>query len=280
MMTKIVVGDGGHGDKDPGAIGFGLLEKDLCLDRMKRIKKKLESEYEGVKFLLTRSTDEFLELTERANIANRAKADLFISDHKNGSKPEARGFETFVYTNASAASKSYQNIIHVKIISKLSKFGIPDRGKKKANLSVLRNTNMPAILLEEGFITNRADNRLMQSPDFVEAYIEGIVEGIAQCLGLKKKVVIPQSKPVPKEEEPFMLEKAVVINSFADYPVAEMLAIRLGAPIYPRSVATKSQVAKELFVIGGNVDGLKGKATVLSGKNRFDTAAKVNAFLK
>ncbi|MBP3951118.1 M15 family metallopeptidase [Bacillus suaedae] len=105
------------------------------------------------------------------------------------------------------------------------------------------------------------------------------VDGIAGQQTLNKiKSLIEANKPqsTPKKEEPFMLEKAIVINSSADYPAAEMAMNKLGAPVVSHTLASKQQMAKELFVIGGSKDGLKAdKFTVLSGKNRFDTAEQV-----
>jgi N-acetylmuramoyl-L-alanine amidase len=91
---------------------------------------------------------------------------------------------------------------------------------------------------------------------------------------------VPTKPATPPKEEPFMLEKAVVINSFADYPTAETLANRLNCPIFTRNVAYGKQVAKEVFVVGGTKDDLKAdKFTVLSGNDRFETAANVKKYI-
>ena len=77
-----------------------------------------------------------------------------------------------------------------------------------------------------------------------------------------------------------MLDRAIVINSYADFPVAELLANRLEAPIYTRTVAQRIQVAEEIFVVGGSEEDLEGdNFTVLSGDNRFETAARVSEYL-
>ncbi|WP_285856887.1 peptidoglycan recognition protein family protein [Mesobacillus subterraneus] len=99
---------------------------------------------------------------------------------------------------------------------------------------------------------------------------------------LNQPATKPAAKPVtkPKEEED-MLEKAVVINGFEDFPAAERLAIKLGAPIYLRSVAKGKKVAKELYVVGGSKEGIVAdKVTLLSGPDRFATAQAVGGFLK
>lgn len=95
--------------------------------------------------------------------------------------------------------------------------------------------------------------------------------------GAKSKAALESFKPKKGEDE--MLKQAIVINTFNDYPAAEVLAVRLKAPIYPRS-AVKGEVAKELIVVGGNRDGLKAdKFTVLAGKGRFDTAQRVQEYV-
>jgi N-acetylmuramoyl-L-alanine amidase CwlA len=90
----------------------------------------------------------------------------------------------------------------------------------------------------------------------------------------------PAPKPVkPSEGESEMLKEAIVINSFNDYPSAEGLAFHLDCPIYPRA-ALQGEVANHLIVVGGNKDGLKaGKITLLSGKDRYETAKKVSEYM-
>ncbi|MDQ0254940.1 hypothetical protein J2S74_002322 [Evansella vedderi] len=107
-----------------------------------------------------------------------------------------------------------------------------------------------------------------------------IVDGIAgtQTLSKVDELIraLPQPKPEPKKEEPFMLKQAIVINSFADYPAAERLANKIGAPIYTRRTAEKGHEAKELIVCGGFVGKLKAeKITDLSGRTLFDTYANI-----
>lgn len=90
-----VILDAGHGGKDPGNMGNGHKEKDIALNIVLEIGKRLES-LPGVKVIYTRKTDVFVELKDRANIANKAKADLFVSVHCNSHKSQAEGTETFV----------------------------------------------------------------------------------------------------------------------------------------------------------------------------------------
>ncbi len=95
-FTTVVL-DAGHGGKDPGAIGKFVMEKDIVLPVTLKVGEYITREMPGVKVIYTRSTDQFLPLDERAEIANRAKADLFVSIHANSiSNPKIFGAETFV----------------------------------------------------------------------------------------------------------------------------------------------------------------------------------------
>ncbi|WP_096190314.1 N-acetylmuramoyl-L-alanine amidase [Evansella halocellulosilytica] len=187
-MSTIICLDAGHGGHDSGATGHGLLEKDLCLDRVLRMRQMLMDEYEDVSVILTRSTDVFVELIDRANIANNAAAAVFISDHKNAFNGQARGFESYIYNGGvSQGTRNLQNAVHNKVVNVLSGYGLPNRGTKEANFSVLRNTNMSALLLEEAFIDNITDNNLMRQSNFREDYCRAVVEGVAEHLGLQRK---------------------------------------------------------------------------------------------
>src|SRR5699024_9385880 len=139
-MTKVIVIDPGHGGHDPGATANGLKEKDLVLDIAKRLRSKLNG-YSGVKVIMTRTTDRFLTLTQRTNIANRNNADLFVSIHVNAGG--GVGFESFIYNGGvSNNTRKLQNDIHNAIMNQV---GGRDRGKKRANFAVVRQTKMPAV---------------------------------------------------------------------------------------------------------------------------------------
>lgn len=184
-MKKVWI-DGGHGGKDPGASGNGLREKDIVLTLSLEIKKQLEHDYEGVQVFLSRSTDVFLELKERTDAANKAGADLLVSIHCNAGGG-AGGFESFRYTNASAASGSLQNVIHTEIMAELKPFGVIDRGQKAANLHMVRESKMPAVLTENLFIDVAVDAAKLKRQKVIDALISGHAVGIAKYLGLKKK---------------------------------------------------------------------------------------------
>jgi N-acetylmuramoyl-L-alanine amidase len=184
-MVRIVL-DAGHGGKDPGAVANGMQEKDLTLAIVKHIGRML-SEYENVEVHYTRTDDRFLELEERAAIANKLNADYFVSVHINSGG--GTGFESYIYNgNVSAATIAYQNVIHAEIMKAIG--NVNDRGKKRANYAVLRETKMPAILTENLFIDNTNDAAKLKSEQFLLQVAHGHVEGIVKAFGLKKKVKV------------------------------------------------------------------------------------------
>ncbi|MFD2752367.1 N-acetylmuramoyl-L-alanine amidase [Virgibacillus siamensis] len=186
-MFRIYI-DPGHGGKDPGAVGYGLKEKDIALTVSEGIKKKLESEYENIQVTLTRSTDTFLELKERTDKANAAGADALISIHCNAGGGSG-GFETFRYTNASAKSKELQNALHTAIMAELDQFNVIDRKQKDENLHMVRESKMPAVLTENLFIDVAADAHCLSDYKVIEALINGHVAGVVKYFGLQKKEV-------------------------------------------------------------------------------------------
>lgn len=183
-MSKKVMIDPGHGGKDPGAQGNGLSEEKLTLAIAKYIKEYLDS-YEGVETELTRDGDRFLSLSERADLANRAGSDLFISVHINSASGTAGdGFESYIYNGkTSPPTQAAQNIIHAEIM----RTGLfQDRGKKKANFAVLRESHMPAILTENGFINNPSNARVLKDDKNIRIIAGAHASGIAKFLGLTK----------------------------------------------------------------------------------------------
>lgn len=171
--------DAGHGGKDPGAIGTtGTKEKDFTLIMVRKIEKRLKSD-KKVNPVLTRNKDTFLELGERVSIANKKKVDIFISIHANSSGTGASGTETF-YTREE--SKPLANIIHKHLVRAT---GLRDRKVKYGNLQVTRDTKMPAVLLEVGFINNKDDEKKLFDPAFQDRVADAIVAGIYEYFGIK-----------------------------------------------------------------------------------------------
>lgn len=219
-MVRIVL-DAGHGGKDSGAVGNGLREKDLTLNIVKKIGNLL-NDYEGVEVHYTRTDDRFLELSERAAIANKAKTDFFLSVHINAGG--GTGFESYIYNgNVSSATTAYQNVIHAEIMKAIG--NVTDRGKKRANYAVLRETKMPAILTENLFIDNANDAAKLKTEQFLQQVAYGHVQGIVKAFGLQKK------PPAPPKDDGKLYR--VQVGAFRDRKNAERLAEELKKKGYP-----------------------------------------------
>lgn len=198
----MIVLDPGHGGKDPGAVGFGLSEKAVVLDIAKRCKAALEKGWSGHKVYLTRSSDRFVELGSRASYANSRGADVFVSFHNNAATASAHGYEDYVWTKAVASSSgALQKDIRKHVLPVMKRYGIRDRGAKRANFAVLRLTKMKAILLEILFISNKKENSLLKSAKFKQDVAEAVAEGIAAHLKLKRKST-PKPDPIPAPKPP------------------------------------------------------------------------------
>src|SRR5690625_2874261 len=144
---------------------------------------------------MTRTTDKYHSLSEIANIANRNYADIFVSIHINAGG--GTGFESFIFNgNVSNKTVVNQSFIHAEIMKNIK--GVRDRGKKRANFAVLRQTAMPAILTECLFIDTKADADKLKQSSFIDALAKGHAEGVAKVLKLKKKAK-KEVKPVAKE---------------------------------------------------------------------------------
>ncbi|MER2089497.1 MAG: N-acetylmuramoyl-L-alanine amidase [Sporosarcina sp.] len=198
MSKKIkFVIDPGHGGHDPGAIGSNSKEAENVLKVALTLEKKLKAQGHEVKLL--RRTDTYLTLTQRANLANAWGADVFISLHDNSAvNNSATGFETFIFNGkVSADTIKLQQHVHKTIAKGI---GIRDRGMKRANFAVLRQTNMPALLIEYGFISNLTDEKVIAFE--IEKQAQLTFEGINSFYGVKVTPVTSQpiAKPAPKEE--------------------------------------------------------------------------------
>ncbi len=215
LGVKRIVIDPGHGGKDPGAIANGLKEKDIVLNLARKIKKDLEAVI-GCEVILTRDSDVYLSLEERTAIANGNNADLFISLHINAHpKSTVHGLETYFLNLASdkdamrvaalenatselqmsdlqdvladimknskvkESSRLARNI-HATLISGLqeNKLALKDLGVKQAPFYVLIGAEMPAILMEVAFISNRDDASKLKDNKFLDAVVNNLTKGI------------------------------------------------------------------------------------------------------
>lgn len=215
-IKKVVI-DAGHGGNDPGTIGrSGIKEKNVNLDVAKRIAKLLRDN--GVEVVMTRSSDVFIELEQRSRIANNAKADLFISVHANANRVRSlNGLEVYYvspkvldsrralnaaqnsrldFSNACfyRQSKNLKAILWDMIytynrgesinlardICKSIQRSLDTRviGVKSAGFQVLKGTNMPAVLVEIGFLSNAEEERMIKNGYYRQQLAEAIVDGI------------------------------------------------------------------------------------------------------
>ena len=219
-IGKIVI-DAGHGGHDTGTIGpNGLYEKDVVLDVSKRLGRLLESRL-GAEVIYTRQDDTFIPLETRTAIANRERADLFISIHANSSRDsDARGVETY-YLNFTSSPEALEvaareNAVSEKSIHELQDLvkkialkekieesrefagdvqqslygglalhnaGVRNRGIKKAPFIVLIGANMPSILAEISFVSNPTDERKMETSEHRQRIAESLYRGVSKYAG-------------------------------------------------------------------------------------------------
>lgn len=195
-MFKLFL-DPGHGGSDSGAVGNGLREKDVTLSIAKIIRDILTNEYVDVTVKMSRTGDTFPTLRQRTNDANAWGADFYLSVHINSGG--GTGFETFTYPGS---TQKYQNIIHDEIIKVI---GLSDRGKKQEDLHVLRESHMPAILTECGFIDNASDAAKMKDPAWIHSVARAHVIGLEKAFYLKRKVMtapnLNQTSSISNKEE-------------------------------------------------------------------------------
>lgn len=215
--------DPGHGGTDPGAQGNGIKEKDITLDIAKNIKNILLTVYQNVEVKMSRENDATKSLNQRTTEANSWGADFYLSIHCNAANGAARGYEDYIHSSLSSSSQTaiYQNIIHAEV-TKLN--NLTDRGKKKADFHVLRESAMPALLSENGFIDNPADAALMKDPLWRQKVAQGHVNGIVKAFNLKAKTAVPPNPPKPAD--PSNLYR-VIAGSFTDRKNAEERAAAL-----------------------------------------------------
>ena len=192
LSGKKIVIDPGHGGNDAGAIGpTGVMEKNVTLRVALELQRLLEAE--GAQVIMTRDTDRTVspkgaaasdieELGARCEVANRIGADIFISIHADSfTRPEARGTTGYYYSKStSGKGQKLADCIRRNLIEQL---GTPSRGTQPCNFYVVKHTDMPATLIELGFISNKDEEKLLNSEEGVKKAAQGILDGIEDYFG-------------------------------------------------------------------------------------------------
>lgn len=179
LAGKTIVIDPGHGGSQPGARGVtGLLEKGVTLQVSQALYDLLKEA--GALPVMTREQDLYICLDSRVQLAEIKGADIFVSIHANASNnPQVSGTETYYFRHKARGIESgyLASLVQDQLVREL---GRRDRGVKHGNFLVIRETSMPAILVELAFLTNPEEESLLRDPDFLEKGAQAIFRGILQ----------------------------------------------------------------------------------------------------
>ena len=191
MKGRRIAIDPGHGGSDSGAIGpTGIMEKAVTMRVSRELKRLLEAE--GATVILTRTGDTEVsekgasatsveELQARCDVANQAKADIFLSIHADAfTNREVKGTTAYYYAQGTKQSKQLADSVRTALIDAI---GTVDRGTQSCNFYVVKHTDMPAILVEISFISNPDEEKMMNSETGIKKIAQGIADGIADYFG-------------------------------------------------------------------------------------------------
>lgn len=173
-----IILDAGHGGKDQGASYGEVLEKELTLEIAKKTKEILEEA--GYRVSMTRKDDTFVDLYDRADYANRKNSKVFVSIHCNSSEEDgAEGIETFYAASKEEESQALAQALQTGMVEQTE---ARDRGIKTADYVVIKETDMPAALVEVGFLSDSGERQLLQQEEYQKKLAEGIAAGILEYL--------------------------------------------------------------------------------------------------
>jgi N-acetylmuramoyl-L-alanine amidase len=172
IYGKVIVLDPGHGGKDPGALGKYYQEKTLTLATAFELKALLEQA--GAIVIMTRESDVYRSLEERAAVSNNNNPDAFISIHFNAiNKPSIHGLESYYYSVGKDSLLAQE--VHKSLLNHI---GLTDRGVRYGNFHVIRENRYKAILLELGYISNAAEELIIATKEYQQKAARGIFEGL------------------------------------------------------------------------------------------------------
>jgi len=257
-MPKTIVLDAGHGGYDFGAVNGARTAKDDNLRMALEVGRLLEACDFDV--IYTRTEDVFVPLSERINISNKANADAFVSFQRgSATNPATNGFEVWVHPAASKNAVVMANYI----LDRVRAVGVQSsRGIQYGNFAVLRETKAPAVLIENGFISNAEDNRLFDENFYL--YAQAIANGIARLFDVSCVPVEPPIVPPPPPTPPGTYERQVIeiqerLNS--EYG-ANLVADGMWGPLSNRAMLRAYQTElNRMFGAGLAVDGIWGPRT-------------------
>lgn len=190
-LVPVIVVDPGHGGHDNGATRNGLVEKQLTLDTALRLERMLQKR--GFTVVMTRRDDRFVDLYERAQVANAQQRALFVSVHFNdNTTASGDGVETFYASDKVVGSggifskrtledppadngAAFAQAVQQSVIARM---GVTDRGIKGRPFAVVRHTRCPAVLVEGGFINNPAEARKLKDDGYRERLAAAISDGV------------------------------------------------------------------------------------------------------
>lgn len=181
----LIILDAGHGGEDFGTKAPGCIEKVLNLKTSLALKKLLNER--NYRVLMTRQKDQFVSVTDRAAFANEHNPALLVSIHFNSAKAkEAAGIEIFYYSahepiRKASSKKLAENVMNQLLVTTKAK----SRGVKHGNFCVLRETTMPSILVEGGFMSNEEELVKLKNDQYLQKIVQGIADGIDIYFGNK-----------------------------------------------------------------------------------------------
>lgn len=185
-MVKIML-DPGHDSNTPGKRAIDGSMREFEFNKATAIHTaNLLTQYNGVEVFFSHDLNDGIDtsLNARADLANRLQVNCLVSIHANAGAASARGIETYIYLNTPTSTYNLARMIHDHTINIT---GMPNRGVKRADFAILRETNMDALLIECGFMTNNEDLALLKSDEYRRKCAQGIVNGLVQFYGLTKK---------------------------------------------------------------------------------------------
>ncbi len=171
LRGKTIVVDAGHGGVDPGASGRSFKEKALALNSANSLASLLRRN--GARVIMTRTSDVYLSLSARVNISHAYNPDAFVSLHYNSFNSMSSGVETFYYSYAKESGMA--NYVQRGLVAST---GMKNRGARFGNYHVLRENRRPAILVELGFLSNPAEEKLVASASYQQRAVQGMYNGL------------------------------------------------------------------------------------------------------